>query len=708
LVLSRLPGACALALVIACTADFCVAGPQSPVAMLCTAGLAVVVGFGFGSTARLALWLLGWLPRVLALVAWPLATLATAAWVATRLGAFKRLHGNYGDFAIVVLVTCGSAAIACSLLLCALQPTGTARRAALPDASRRARGLLASALVLVVCGLAVADRTLYVDLYSIGHSALRVGVLALATIALALGYEWCRVPMPSRPVLIGIALACAGLPIALDEQHPAVLQALLARPWPAFALGAARGAVDVDRDGYASLLGGGDCAPFDRRVHPGAREVPENGIDDNCALGDARRRLAASASAVMPSNDSPLDVVLITVDSLRRDRVGSYAKPSSGERVLTPNLDRWAAGATIFDHAYAPGGWTSLSVPALMRGVYPRRLRWTRFYETSAHRLLRAPLAPQLRAGEIPTWLFAFPANDGYRPLAEWLSLRGMSTLAVVDDGRSEILRPGTGIERGFREYIEVNPGALAVRDDAATTTRAIAALSREHGTRGVFLWVHFFGIHSPSESHAGTPRYGSSVADRYDHEVRFFDTQLARLLAALEHRGRPTAVFLSADHGEELESRVRHHGYSVAEEVISVPLVAHVPGWNAGHVRALVNLVDLLPTILTLTRTPLPAGLDGIDLGAAIRDEAALRGRVVLSDTWRFDVEEHLVADMVAAYDGRHKLVVDELGYGSYLSDQTQPALPPVLRFGATLDRLSRAAYGYLEDTGGMPTPSD
>jgi hypothetical protein len=78
------------------------------------------------------------------------------------------------------------------------------------------------------------------------------------------------------------------------------------------------------------------------------------------------------------------------------------------------------------------------------------------------------------------------------------------------------------------------------------------------------------------------------------------------------------------------------------------------------------------------------------------------------MSDTWRFDVDERLVADMVAAYDGRHKLVVDELAYGSYLSDQTQPARPPVLRFGATLDRLSRAAYGYLEDTGGMPTPSD
>jgi arylsulfatase A-like enzyme len=281
-----------------------------------------------------------------------------------------------------------------------------------------------------------------------------------------------------------------------------------------------------------------------------------------------------------------------------------------------------------------------------------------------------------------------------------------MSTVAVVDDGRAEILRPGTGTEMGFERYIEVNPGPVAAHDDSTTVTQALAVLERPAGSR-LFLWVHFFGVHSPSERHRGVTVYGDSVADRYDHEVRYFDIQLARLLAALDHRSTPTAVFLTADHGEELGAYTRHHGYSVAEDVIRVPLIARVPGWPVGESDTLVSLVDLMPTILALTQTPAPSGLDGQDLRVLLAgpDQPS---RVLLSDTWRFDVEQRLVADFVAAYDGRNKLLIDELEYGSYLYDARKPNAEPVLRFDPAADRLSKIAYGYLEQTGGMPLPTD
>ena len=80
----------------------------------------------------------------------------------------------------------------------------------------------------------------------------------------------------------------------------------------------------------------------------------------------------------------------------------------------------------------------------------------------------------------------------------------------------------------------------------------------------------------------------------------------------------------------------------------------------------------------------------------------------MLLSDTWRFDVEQRLVADFVAAYDGKSKLVVNELEYGSYLYDQQRPEAAPALRFEPAADRPSKIAYGYLEQTGGMPMPTD
>ncbi len=703
----RLPSACALALLLSCALDVIFGGgPFGVHFALCLAGLAAGVGVLYGLMWQLAFFLVGLLPRRLGYLLWPLLSLGAGARLAFLLGATRRLQGAYSKLAIAVLGVCALGSLLLGGLLCALQPVGPEGSSLLGARRPATRNAVAAVLIGCAAVLNVADRVLYVGLYPIGHFALRMAALYVAMFGLAVIGQRLRLPRLSRKVVLALLLLAAVPLLTLGESAPRTLQAFAARPWPATVLSASRDLLDIDRDGYASLLGGGDCAPLDPRVHPGAPEIPDNGIDDNCAMGDAHRKTTADAQAALPTDPSPLDVVLITIDSLRRDRVGIYDPPGSRKRRLTPSLDAWARRATVFTHAYTSGAWTSLALPSLMRGVYPRRLRWTRFYETSQHRLLRNPLAPQLRPGETPAWLFAFPTTDPHVPLARWLARRGMRTLAVIDDGQSEILRPGTGIEDGFDSYHQVNPGATVLHDDADTASTAIWELAHAPHDKRLFLWVHFFGVHSPDTQHLGTPVYGTSVADRYDHEVRYMDSQLGRLLAVLARRPR-TAVFVTADHGEELDRGIRHHGYSLVEQLIRIPLIAYVPGWPVGPVDPLVSLVDLMPTILALTDTPAPGDLDGLDLQEVLAHPSG-KPRILLSDTWRFDVNEHLIADLVTAYDGRRKVLFDELGHAFSQFDQTGqvPGAKPLLT--PATDPLARLALAYLEDTGGMPSPSD
>src|SRR5690606_28937573 len=137
-----------------------------------------------------------------------------------------------------------------------------------------------------------------------------------------------------------------------------------------------------------------------------------------------------------------MSVILITVDTLRPDRMGVYG----AKRDTTPNLERWTAGALRFDRAYTAGAWTSLALSSLFRGVYPRRLSWTWVYETNKFRPVTRPFQGQLRKGEKARKVFGSPIHDPRLTLGHYLRRRGMATVAVVDDGHSMFLEPELGI----------------------------------------------------------------------------------------------------------------------------------------------------------------------------------------------------------------------------------------------------------------------
>lgn len=639
----------------------------------------------------------GWLRWVF----WPVACLTTAYVLAVELGALSRLKGHYSSLAWVVFAGSGAGGLLIGGLI-ALTQSLTRRASNTPP--RWLRHPTSVAALCLAGALFYTDRVMYVGLYPDAHNALRnVSILTLSLALLGWSEPLRLRSVGGREAMWLVVIGSVPLWATLGTES-SVFAGFSERPWSAGLLRNARAVLDLDRDGASYLLGGGDCNDWNASIHPMAREIPDNGIDDNCFFGDAHRRAAIADTAKVPTERSPLNIVLITVDTLTYNRIGSYdARYGALGRNTMPNLEAWSKNGVIFRQAYAAGGWTSISLVTLMRGVYARKLQWQSFNETSAFRLIPTSIEPVLAGGETITKIFPLAWNDPHRPLAAWLKRRGMYTHAVVDDGFSSMLSAGLGCNEGFDHYDEIDRLPAYRRTDAGTTDMAIAALRKARKSKKpFFLWTHFFGPHTPNTIHPRIRNYGDTQADLYDHEVRFLDEELGRLLGTLHRYRKNTAVFITADHGEQFGTGYRSHGFDLTESMLRVPLIAQVPGWQRGSVHTPVTLVDLLPTILELTRTPGPAWLDGLSLVPFATGGARPAPRVLFADTWQYSRKGEPFTDLVAAFDGTHKVVLNRMDHSAhtYLQRPTpdvRPATPP-----ASTERLTTHLKAYLEETGG------
>jgi hypothetical protein len=354
----------------------------------------------------------------------------------------------------------------------------------------------------------------------------------------------------------------------------------------------------------------------------------------------------------------------------------------------------------VFSKAYTPGGWTSVALPSVMHGLLPRRLRWTYFYETTFYEMIRKPLEPKLRAGEQAERIYPLAFDDPRPSLAQRLQHRGMHTIGIVDDGYSQIFQRSGGASLGFDTYIEIDREPRARRGNAGIVDLAIGQLRRTRKNQRYFMWVHLFGVHGPDDYYPGVPLFGNSQSDRYDHEVAGLDPELHRLLVALDERPSKPAVFLTSDHGEELDRGPRNHGFSLDDVILRVPLIARVPGWPARYVDDPVSIVDIMPTILALTQTPGPSMLDGRDL-AALAYGVPQPPRILFSDTWQLDAKANRVLEFVAAYDANNKVVYDRKKHLMMVHERDRYKNDGRLG-GNSIDALSRAILGYLDETGG------
>jgi arylsulfatase len=336
--------------------------------------------------------------------------------------------------------------------------------------------------------------------------------------------------------------------------------------------------------------------------------------------------------------DSP-NVFLITVDTLRADRLGAYG---SG-RALTPGLDRLAAESVVFENAYAPVPYTVPSVSGLLTGRHP--------FVTGV--MGNFDIVPDA----VPT-------------LAERLREAGWRTGAVVSNFA---LRRTSGFNRGFDAYddqftqLELNR-EHPERTAQKTREAALAVFDelKREDVVPVFLWAHFqdpHGPYTPPEYYrdalveearsaadgrrslpmsrtvsgiGGIPDYQQLGDERevgfyrgsYDAEVAFVDAEISALLEGLQSRGAldNAIVVFASDHGEGLgeDDYWFAHGETLGEPVVRIPLMIRAPGRKSERRRDTASLLDVKPTLLSLLGITMTSS-EGRDLFSRSAAEPAL-----------------------------------------------------------------------------------
>lgn len=361
---------------------------------------------------------------------------------------------------------------------------------------------------------------------------------------------------------------------------------------------------DADGDGYAGLLGGGDCDDGDPAVNPGAREIPRNGVDDDCFGGDspgtraaeAPEEAAAARAAEVEVKRLRLaqrpNLVLITVDTLRADHLGYHGYP----RATSPRMDALAQDGLRFTWAIAQGPQTKASMPSLFTGRY--------FSETAR--------TPELWARQ----------KDENVMLAERLRDAGYKTAGIP---AHRFFLPGYGLDQGFEDWDLTIVRRFGKRmpqviTSQLSTERAVAWLTQyaESGEdRPFFLWVHYFDPHHYYQDHPDLD-FGAEKIDLYDEEIRHTDRQIGKLVDWLRgsSMGDETYLLLHSDHGEGFfEHGYGYHGQHLFNDQIRVPLILVGPGLPSRQIDTPVPLLDVTPTLLELAGAPRPPELRGRSL---------------------------------------------------------------------------------------------
>jgi arylsulfatase A-like enzyme len=216
---------------------------------------------------------------------------------------------------------------------------------------------------------------------------------------------------------------------------------------------------------------------------------------------------------------------------------------------------------------------------------------------------------------------------------------------------------PHWNLREGFQRYEEVcgyRSGPLA----ESTVARAGGELDRlSGGDSPFFLWVHFYDAHDPYVDHPDLD-WGRTSGERYDEELRYLDTHLVPFLErAIRGRGRPTFVFVTADHGEGFgEHGSAPHARTLYREVTRVPLLVFGPGVVPRRADDLVSSSDLYPTLLQLGGATIPAGTTMDSLASAFSGGELDRERSVFQENSWSIPRRHVKAVL----RGRYHLIRD------------------------------------------------
>lgn len=355
-------------------------------------------------------------------------------------------------------------------------------------------------------------------------------------------------------------------------------------------------------------------------------------------------------------------VIIVLIDTLRSDHLGCYGYT----RDTSPNIDRWAQEAIVFEQAIAQASWTKPSVASIFSGLYPTVHRtgggWHVRREVRGDSLVMVPAPP-----EAPGTTAKLP--PGVVTLAEVFREAGYRTVSFT---ANRLIGRDYNYGQGFETYRFCN--------DPHVTSNAIAWLE-EHGREPFFLYLHYMAPHAPYDPPPEFDRFTTGedpfdlppgdlkdainftrtrtltqedvrdLVDQYDGEILFSDDQFARLLAKLEELDLrdQTIIALTADHGEEFleHGMVWHESVHLYEELIHVPLIIDPPGAQVAGRRAAepVMLIDLGPTLFEMAGLPVPAEMQGRSFAPLLRGDVFV-AREVYSETIDWGFKQAIRAD--------------------------------------------------------------
>lgn len=328
------------------------------------------------------------------------------------------------------------------------------------------------------------------------------------------------------------------------------------------------------------------------------------------------------------------NLVVISIDTLRADRLGSYGYTAA----QTPNLDRLAQTGLHFARATTVVPLTLPAHSSLLTGTFPN---WHGVRDNSG-----------------------FYLDDDQTTLAEVLRDKGYRTGGFVG---AFVLDRRWGIAQGFDHFFdnfdlakyEQAPGMDAIqRPGAEVVDNAITWVAQDRDTP-FFAFVHLYDPHTPYQ--APEPYRSQFPATRggaYDAEVASVDAQVGRLVEALTRDGRlaETLVIVTGDHGEMLGERgEQQHGYFIYDAAIRIPLIMVGPGVPARKVAEQVRIVDVMPTALDYLGVDPPTSVQGVSLRPLSRGESL--GLVAYSESW-LPRYHYGWSELRSVQDGRYKYI--------------------------------------------------